>query len=165
MRTTVSNPASMISLANAWIFSNGYGGLDAKSVQPMKFSAHSCASSEKSYTVASLAWIRLAMQSFTKVFAEGYSFSVSLVSMLPSYDQLQDAPCGNRSNILAKGMEGKRISRAISAVEQKDDKRRPETKKAARERTAIEIKSVTDPKPSSAQTHGGGKRGSCPPRR
>ena len=84
MRTTVLSPDAMISSANAWIFSSGYGGLLARSVQPMKFSAQACASSEKSYTEASLAWMRLAMQSFTSVLAEGYSFSVSLVSILPS---------------------------------------------------------------------------------
>ena len=84
MRTTVLSPDAMISSANAWIFSSGYGGLLARSVQPMKVSAQACASSEKSYTEASLAWMRLAMQSFTSVLAEGYSFSVSLVSILPS---------------------------------------------------------------------------------
>ena len=84
MRTTVLSPDAMISSANAWISSSGYGGLLARSVQPMKSSAQACASSEKSYTEASLAWMRLAMQSFTSVLAEGYSFSVSLVSILPS---------------------------------------------------------------------------------
>lgn len=47
----------------------------------MYSAAHCCAASENSYSVASLAWIRLAARAFTRVFAAGYSFSMSTESM------------------------------------------------------------------------------------
>ena len=46
--TTVFSPPAIASSANAWISPRGYGGLLAKSVQPMYSAAHALASSENS---------------------------------------------------------------------------------------------------------------------
>ena len=85
MSTTVLSPWAMMESANAWISCRGYGGLLARSVQPMYRPAHACASSEKPYRLASFSCRRLATHSFTSVLAEGYSFSISPDSIQPSF--------------------------------------------------------------------------------
>ena len=71
MSTTVLMPPATASSANSWMRSSEQAGWLARSVHPMKLSAQARASSEKSYRVASLPWMRLATQSFTRVFADG----------------------------------------------------------------------------------------------
>ena len=121
MSTTVFSPWAMIESAKFWMSRREYGELLARSVHPMYCSEHARASSEKSYRLASLAWIRLATQSFTRAFAEGYSFSTSPDSIQPSFSVIR--------SILANGDEADHRVCACDGVVDKACGSAPENEK------------------------------------